>query len=191
MWLRVGLCPPSPGPTSALPPGADLFSALEMPLASFWKLSPTLLLASPSQGRGSPQPCSCGLTSALALQEEWLLLKTWSCGSRPFPRTRDLRQLQVSGESQAQPCPHLAPLLWLLSCCLHLLFTCPVFVLPSSPDLFSPLPTLAFPLPSALTFAFTGPSQSSWPVLSQVALTCLCPLRRCGSALWPWRLSWP
>ncbi|ELK31984.1 Interleukin-28B [Myotis davidii] len=27
--------------------------------------------------------------------EESLLLKNWSCGSRPLPRTRDLRQLQV------------------------------------------------------------------------------------------------
>ncbi|XP_036130936.1 interferon lambda-3-like [Molossus molossus] len=27
--------------------------------------------------------------------EEWLLLKNCSCGSRPFPRTWDLRQLQV------------------------------------------------------------------------------------------------
>ncbi|KAM5207542.1 interferon lambda-3-like [Hipposideros larvatus] len=28
--------------------------------------------------------------------EELLLLKNWSCSSHPFPRTRDLRQLQVS-----------------------------------------------------------------------------------------------
>ncbi|XP_016064640.1 PREDICTED: interferon lambda-3-like [Miniopterus natalensis] len=27
--------------------------------------------------------------------EEALLLKSWSCSARPFPRTRDLRQLQV------------------------------------------------------------------------------------------------
>ncbi|XP_039709314.1 interferon lambda-3-like [Pteropus medius] len=27
--------------------------------------------------------------------EESLLLKNWSCSSRPFPRTRDLKQLQV------------------------------------------------------------------------------------------------
>ncbi|XP_066099388.1 interferon lambda-3-like [Saccopteryx bilineata] len=30
-----------------------------------------------------------------AEQEESLSLRNWSCSSRPFPRTRDLRQLQV------------------------------------------------------------------------------------------------
>lgn len=42
-----------------------------------------------------------------------LLLKNWTCSSRPFPRTRDLRQLQVGWQSQAQPGPP-RPLLWLL-----------------------------------------------------------------------------
>lgn len=84
------------------------------------------------------QPSGCRLTSALALQEE-SLLKNWSCSSHLFPKARDLRRLQVSWESQAQPCPHLAPL-WLLRWPLHLLlltcpclFPCPLVFLTSFP----------------------------------------------------------
>lgn len=35
-------------------------------------------------------------------------MEDWNCSSRIFPRSRDLKQLQVSWESQApHPCPHL------------------------------------------------------------------------------------
>uniref|UniRef100_G3TPN7 Interferon lambda-3-like n=1 Tax=Loxodonta africana TaxID=9785 RepID=G3TPN7_LOXAF len=43
--------------------------------------------------------------------EESLLLKDRSCSSRLFPRTWDLKQLQVSWESQGHPCPHLVLLI--------------------------------------------------------------------------------
>nr|XP_023395605.1 interferon lambda-3-like [Loxodonta africana] len=45
--------------------------------------------------------------------EESLLLKDRSCSSRLFPRTWDLKQLQVSWESQGHPCPHLVLLILL------------------------------------------------------------------------------
>ncbi|XP_004690366.1 PREDICTED: interferon lambda-1 [Condylura cristata] len=37
--------------------------------------------------------------------EEWLLPKDRSCSSRLFPRTRDLRQLQLSAQPAARPRP--------------------------------------------------------------------------------------
>lgn len=178
-----------PGPPPPFPQGADLLSALEMPLASFGKFSPSLWSASPSLCRGSAQPCSwadlcpCSPGRVAPAEDHALWLP-------PLPQDQGPEAAAGEWESQAQPCPHLAPLLWLLGCCLRLLCACPVFVLPSSPDLLPSPAHTGSPVPSARTFAFTGPSQSSWPVLSQAALTCLCPLRRCGSALWPWRLSW-
>ncbi|KAM5207543.1 interferon lambda-1-like [Hipposideros larvatus] len=36
-----------------------------------------------------------GLHCDSPIEEESLLLRNWSCSSHPFPRTRDLRQLQV------------------------------------------------------------------------------------------------
>ncbi|XP_023616323.1 interferon lambda-3 [Myotis lucifugus] len=61
-------------------------------LLLLWGL--TLPSSSPTAGVNL-QLSSCGLTSAFALQEESLLLRNRSCSSRPLPRTRDLRQLQV------------------------------------------------------------------------------------------------
>lgn len=66
MWVTMlpvaqgGPVPFLPGPPPPFPQGADLLSALEMPLASFGKFSPSLWSASPSLCRGSAQPCSWG-----------------------------------------------------------------------------------------------------------------------------------
>ncbi|KAM5297480.1 interferon lambda-3-like [Glossophaga mutica] len=65
---------PAPTPLSALP------GARGCPMAQFKFLSPQDMKA---------------FRRAKDALEESLLQKNWSCSSRPFPRTRDLRQLQV------------------------------------------------------------------------------------------------
>ena len=104
------------------------------------------------------------------------MVKDWDCSAHLFPRTRDLKHLQVSWESQAHlPSPALAPQVppYLL------LLTCP-----SLPALPSPLPPLLLSQPRGLCLSPDPASPPSVPLpvpltcpltwsLSLAALTCL------------------
>ncbi|XP_066205226.1 interferon lambda-2-like [Saccopteryx leptura] len=66
--------------TGAVPVSTPLPGARDCHMAQFKSLSPQEMKA---------------FKRAKDALEESLSLKNWSCSSRPFPRTRDLRQLQV------------------------------------------------------------------------------------------------
>lgn len=134
--------------------------------------------------------------------------KDWDCSTHLFPRTRDLKHLQVSWESQ----PHL---LWLRRCPLTSSFSRVLLSLPSPVlshsfrsanhvDCVSHLTLLPLPLslplspsPAPLTCPFTcpphlPPSPAPSPGPSHLQLSrVFCLFLRCGSALWLWRQSWP
>ncbi|XP_049758427.1 interferon lambda-3-like [Elephas maximus indicus] len=78
--------------TEAIPtptPSGALLDARDCHIGQFKSLSPQQLQAF------KRAKDAFVLTSTLALYEESLLLKNWSCSSRLFPRTWDLRQLQM------------------------------------------------------------------------------------------------
>ncbi|XP_060042465.1 interferon lambda-3-like [Erinaceus europaeus] len=82
---------------------------LLLPLLLSMVLTSTGAAPAPKSHRGPPDARGCHLDQFKSLSpqelqsfkrakdalEDWLLLKDWSCSSRLFPRTQDLRQLQV------------------------------------------------------------------------------------------------